>query len=226
MPQILAVVTIPKKSGIPRDAVENTFAFATDAPADAAAATAITTQLNDFYGASHGAFGSVSSWLADSVDASGTWEAMYYDISGHLGGTAHGSPFGSGLITPGTIGTDSLPSELAACLSFRSNYGTDVEFGGGGATRPRARDRGRVFIGPIKKGAVEDSSTTQEGRIIGGLCQSIVSAADALKGDATYTWSVWSRKDATLKPVTVVWCDNAWDIQRRRGADATSRFSF
>lgn len=226
MPQILAVVKIPKLSGIPADAVENTFAFATAAAADATAAAAITTQLNDFYGASHGAFGSVCSWLADSVSIANPWPITFYDISAHLGGTAHGSPFATGIITPGTVGTDSLPSELAACLSFRGGYGTDVEFGAGGTTRPRARDRGRVFIGPLKRGAVTESSPTEEGLIVGGCCQSLVSAGDALKGDATYTWSVWSRKKASLEAVTDVWADNAFDVQRRRGVKATQRFAF
>lgn len=219
MPQLLAVAKLKKASGMPNDTAENTFAFACST-AVAVAAPSIAEKLHQFYCIENTTqTRPLWAWLAASVSDGATGlQVDVYDITAHLNGSPHGSPVYTQTFDPNTSGPDSLPDEVAVCLSYHSAYGTDVEFGP--ATRPRARDRGRIFFGPLMRGAVEEDGITSEPFPATNLRLDLKAAATTLMGDGTgeaETWSVWSRTDATLKAVVGGWIDNAFDTQRRRG---------
>lgn len=225
MPQYLTVVSIHKKSGIPADDCVNTFAWARATALDSAGADDITAMLSAFYMvASAPAASAVAHWFGDCVDTAQDMDVDFYDITGHLGGTPHGSPiFRRTIGFLVATGTTSLPNELAVCLSFRSDYGTDVEFGVG--ERPRARDRGRIYFGPLAQNVVTQDATTKEAYVVSATQISLVEAAKDMAADPDNTWCVWSRSRAALEAVVDVWCDDAFDVQRRRGNDARSRYT-
>jgi hypothetical protein len=179
-----------------------------------------------------GAVFPMASYLGPQIDRRTNHARIdVYDIGPHLDGTPHGSPVDGGTFTVGAIhdGSTTEPDGVAACVSFRADYGSDVEFGAPtgvetGRLRPRARDRGRFYLGPVNSLAIDQVSAT--GRCI----WSAVFIADALAslqsvctisnypvpGNANWSLSVWSRKNATLKKAAELWMDDRPDYQRRR----------
>lgn len=148
--------------------------------------------------------------------------ASAYLIDGHLDGSDHGSPVSRQAfhLLGATAGMTNLPSEMAICLSFHAAYANDPEFQG--LARPRARDRGRVFLGPMNNGGMSQDANNVP--IIGiAYRDTIEAAAVALMNRPNHAWSVWSRKNAAVEPVVGGWIDDAWDIQRRRGEAARTR---
>lgn len=221
---VLAVVKLAMKSGIPSDVVQNTFAFEYDLTG--IGASALNTALVAFYNANHVGPGALNSYLSEALSTSSNANTIsYYDLTGHLSGTPHGSPVAVTQWTLGATGTGTPgPNEVCMCLTAQADYGTDVEFGPG--TRPRARDRSRVYIGPLEITLVTAEDTTTHAITVGTSPQQSLAASGAALLAANVGWSVWSRRDAALKPVVSGWVDNAFDIQRRRGIKASARTTF
>jgi hypothetical protein len=227
MRQVTAVTTIQNLDPN-NDASTWSFEFeSAEATGFANIAAVITACQNFVNTAGTGGTHPVCYYLGRSVDL-GTNHASVevYDITGHLGvGARHGPPVamqnftvGSEAATPGAC-----PEGVAACLSFRGDYGTDVEFGGVpvGTTRPRSRDRNRVFIGPISSFSLAQDATTQRTTLYNGLITDFLAAIFDLSSTHTggtdhWNFRVWSKMDAALKLPTEAWMDNRPDYQRRR----------
>lgn len=229
MAVVLAVVKLAKKSGIPADAVQNTFTFTTPStPAIGTELDAISSAVQAFYNTSHtfgGTTGNVAGLLAFNVSpAAGASTISFYDITTHLDGSRHGSPLRVDTWTLSAVGADSLPDELACVLSVHSDLTIYTEFGIG--TRPRARHRGRLFIGPLAQSSLTADAVTFEEILAGATRNRIAGAAVALRDDASTVWAIWSRKNADVNPVTGGWVDNAFDVQRRRGNKPSLRSTF
>ena len=121
-----------------------------------------------------------------------------------------------------TVGAAGYPSEVSITLSFHADYTTIPEHIG--STRPRARYRGRVYLGPMG----ENSGFTQTtgGRwtvVAASALTTITGAASTLLHVSSLGWSVFSRKNWALYPVIGGWVDNAFDVQRRRGTAASAK---
>lgn len=88
----------------------------------------------------------------------------------------------------------------------------------------QARRRGRIYIGPLK------TTTSTNGRPNSTAITTLATASSALGIDlnavADTTWCVWSPTSGTAVPITDGWVDNAFDTQRRRGWDPTSRTTY
>lgn len=102
----------------------------------------------------------------------------------------------------------SAPREVCLCLSFFSHQNVK-------------RKRGRLYV-PVswlQAGSslgVRPSTTVQDKVMsLGPLLSDL--------GGLGEDWSVYSKVDGTARAVTNYWCDNEWDIQRRRGLRGTSR---
>jgi len=109
--------------------------------------------------------------------------------------------------------TDPLPSEVALCLSFQ---GSKVP------GSPQNRRRGRVYIGTL------NTTYTAGGRPASSIMTAMANAAEQLSEDLNTSsnvayLSVWSQMDGAAVHVTDGWIDNAYDTQRRRGVERTSR---
>lgn len=228
MGEILCVQKWPRKSGIPEDSVDMSWVFhyGTGAP-DAAAFDAIAALLDDFWtntptGGTSAPQNYLNLVLSNNADAV---VLEFYDITSTLDGSPHGSPVGMRTLSLVPGGSGTMPSEVCSVLSYKSPYGTDVEFGAG-ALRPRSRDRGRIYIGPLAGSAFVVDTTTKEALITPQCRDDFVAAAADLAGDhTTVAWGQWSRAKAEVALVDEWWMDNACDIQRRRGIKATARSS-
>lgn len=230
---LFAMVHLRKRSGIPTDAAINTFAFITPTGQNAADyVPAAQSQLELFYnGVTAPNTLSVASFLAPSVDRSTNAALIqWYDItqgSGPgLGAPIEENPFTLAPVGPGTGGD--YPSEVAICMSYTAIADGVPEHAPGG-TRPKARYRGRIYIGPVSNLVAAIVGATSE-NVVSDPCIAVLNAAAAklaADGDAnTANWGVWSRSDVVIRSVQGGWCDNAYDTIRSRGIEPTQRISW
>lgn len=223
MPDLLVRAVMPHVSGLAEDVSINDFAFdGLTTPATAAAA------LLDFYTAIRPSGNRVSSYLARNVARTllgARFDVFAVDTPAKLSGSGPGSALGSPVLSvPWTVSPafaiEGYPSEVSICLSFRADYGGVAEEVG--ATRPRARRRGRIFLGPIASNqSTEDGNNVV--RPAASMLTDIRDAAFDLGASAIDVWCVWSRADAIFRTISFASTDNAWDTQRRRGESPTSR---
>lgn len=156
-----------------------------------------------------------------------------YDITTALGiGEDHGGPVATQNFTLPTLagGWANFPEGCAAVVSYRGDYGTDVEFGGTppGKTRPRASDRNRFYFGPLNSAATSGDVSTNRCILKPQFINDMLQAFNILDqahtaGADTWHLRVWSRKLAALKVPTEAWMDNRIDYQRRRADQGGTR---
>lgn len=217
-------VTLEHKSGQPRDRVVNTFTFSSVGVIGDFGFLDVNVALDHFYNdVAAGAASSVSSLISGAMSRTIKPIIRHYDVTGHLAGDPAGSPiaeYDMPNVLDANSGATPLPSEVAICLTAAADFNADVEFGPG--TRPRARDRSRLYIGPLHASVLDVGAANQPVPSPGAI-DTLRFAGAALRDDANTTWCVWSRAGQTVKPITNVWVDNAFDTQRRRGERATAR---
>lgn len=228
-----AVVELPRLSGIPADAVVNDWHFHWDDTGTDPGTTdfdKITEALRNFYDvANTGQTNAVSFYIAETIDRGHEWPVTIYKVPtvrGPLGAPVYGSSFA---VTHGSSGNP-YPAEVAMALSFRSDYGSDVEFASG--SRPRSTHRGRVYIGPLEGALGTEDGTTHEEFLSTAMMTDLAQAARMSFSVASpgvvfsgthWSWQQFSPKLWLGRLVTEAWADNAYDIQRRRGQAATAR---
>lgn len=222
MAMTLLIKMILKSKDPDVDNPTNSFVFHSDTATDLTNINALMASVNHFYNnVGTGGTNTIASYLSAVLDASSNaCSVEAYDITTHLDGSAHGSPVALNTWTLATVGgIPSLPEGVAATLSSRSSYGTDVEFGTG--TRPRARDRNRLYIGPLAGGAITHSGTTGRCQLLPQFITDVLAAAFNLSIGFTFSgeewvWQQWSRKNASIKIPVQLWMDDRPDYQRRR----------
>lgn len=225
MGTVHTTVTLESRSGAARDRVVNGFTFGTPAAPTDFDLLNIEAELLNFYNATPaGGFNAVGKYISGVMSRAIPPVIRHYDVSAHLNGNAAGSPIkvvdmGDNLTTPAA--SNNAPAECAIALSYAADFGGDVEFGGG--LRPRARDRGRVYIGPLTLGAFATNGTTGRCFVDPVVQGDLAFAGLALINSTTVNWHVWSRAAATTKLVTRCWVDDEPDTQRRRGGVTTNR---
>ena len=221
MPDILVVSKLVTATALPEDYAQNTWVFHADAGTAVDAATSAMTKLDTFYTTVGDLLGVNISRTADIHTHTA------YDIAGELleTPTGLGTPIHEDTFTiPAPVNTAGLPSEIAICMSFHATLtGAAVEVG---ATRPRSRRHGRVYLGPLNLQVVNEESGQGVSRPRATVRTQIAAAGAALIGGSGAIWSVWSRTDKLVRPVVGGWVDNAFDVQRRRGVATTARTTF
>jgi hypothetical protein len=148
----------------------------------------------------------------------------WYDVTAHLNGSSAGSPFRMDTWQLGAGGnfTDYAPG-VCVLGAYRAAYASDMEHVG--ATRPRARDRGRLYFGPLNTLAIE----TIAGLVTPAFSTDFAAAIDSHMQTQNSTsanqfnWVVWSRKAAAVKPAEFYYVDEAATYQRRRADSTESR---
>jgi hypothetical protein len=227
---VLADVILPSTTGLIEDQVVNTFAFLTPVTGAVSATDAdhIQFALADFYNSVDATSGeTVANFLGTQLDrATNGVKIKIYDLAGHLDGTAHGSPVFERFFTlgPSQGGETNLPAEVAMVLSFHSDL-TNLQQEQG-STRPAARARGRIYLGPLCTLAKVEYASSHQVYLSGGARNTVIGAATRLMNDANTVWAQWSRKNAEVLPVVGGFMDDALDSQRRRGVAATIRSTF
>lgn len=110
---------------------------------------------------------------------------------------------------------DPLPSEVALVASFQGPKISGIK---------QARRRGRNYIGPLK------ASLNTLGRPSATALTNLAAAYDLfgtqVNAITDVDWVVWSGVSLTATPITDGWVDNAFDTQRRRGVQTTSRTTY
>lgn len=224
MPTVHTTVTLPHRSGLARDNVINSFTFDTVDPLSPGLYDEIRDSVEEFYNATDAlVLVQVGRYINSSISRSTPPIVRMYDVSAHMSGAPAGSPVGTRAFVanlPSSASETGLPNEVAVCLTMAADFGSDVEFGPG--TRPRARDRARVYVGPLNITAAFSAVgiTKPDTDFRTNLAEAGARLARRL---GTANVVVWSRAAAATKPVTHVWVDDAFDTQRRRGERPTSR---
>lgn len=226
MGSLHATVSFPHKSGLVRDEVVNTFAFSKVGAWTTPDFASIEPALADFYTTTPaGAIRSVGNYMGNQLSRVTGATLRFFDITGHEDGTPAGSPVAINTlpVLGAMFGSLPLPGQVSAVLSFHGDYGADVEFAPG--ARPRSRDRGRIYLGPLSNATGAEDATTHDVFLDTQFKTDVLAAAKALRAalDPGIIWCAWSRKNARLSPITTWWFDNVMDTQRRREQRPTSK---
>jgi hypothetical protein len=186
-------VLLHKTSGIPADDVINTLHFSVNAP-DTIEGTC--DEVAGVYAARQALF---------SNDLSGMTIKAYEEGTNPAGPVVSKNyPFAPGSAT-------ASPAEICLCLSYATVDNPD-------ASTPRRR--GRLYIGPFSGGVVSNARPQPTIRTeMVGLGQALASVGTA----SNTTWVMYSQRDNAYAKIEVVWCDDAWDTQRRRGVEPSAR---
>lgn len=223
MPIYRAQVTLNRRSGIPRDAVTNSWTFLTDSPNAEAVAGSVTTQLELFYAAIRSF---LSNTLSQEVNANRV--KLYRLTPGQAGpqDDVLGPPLAQRSWSMGPTATGSAAAELAVALSFNADiFGISEEQG---TSRPANRRRGRVFIGPLGDNTGVPEPTTNELRPSDGFRNSILDAVMTMNANLAaiapaIIHVAYSAMDNVTRPIVRYSVDNAYDVQRRRGVRPTNK---
>lgn len=238
MPEVIVRAEIPSKSGLVVDKFTNTFSFSNVPDLGNATLDALLDSVGDFYrNIPGGALIPLTDLYSPEVDNTASATLLKaYDATGHLDGlSSMGAPVrqGTTTFTAATGAPDGLPAEVAFCVTMetatRAEEPVEVDDSGDPGLerdRPMQRHTGRVFLGPLNVGCL--SEVFGQVRPGSNLMDTANLAIDQLATDAFVNaggsqLSVWSRRDATMRPVEFVSCDNAFDVIRSRGPKSTLR---
>ena len=244
--EFLARAVLPAVSGQPKDTVINDFAFL-----DATTLLVAEAYIEAFYNDPNVTNNrKVAEFISQTITRAvlGCRVDLYLlDSPGKLAGT---TPLGSPVLSvPWTLGagngTAALPSEIALVTSFHADLTGVLEHGAfsttipsseaaidqgapavhGGIIRPRARRRGRLYIGPLQ-GAALTTDIATEGRPVAAFVTALKESSERLRHTAFATCGVWSRRDAAVLTAVGGYTDREFDTQRRRGHEGTSPSSW
>lgn len=229
---LFVTASFDKMSGLPEDATMNSFAFIhpNDAPVTADFVD-ITNAIYDFYNKTYAPQAyPVSAQLSPSLARGGSdINLAYYDISPDstpgMGSPIHEAAVA--LLAP-PAGTFPLPAECAVTLSLTATATGVPEHAPGGA-RPKARYRGRIFIGPLCTTVSAQRGVTNEAMVDNNFALKLTLASQGMLTALTakgIVWGIWSRTDAVVRAITGGWVDDTFDTIRSRGVEQTARSSF
>lgn len=231
MPRYIAEVARQSGTGLPGDQAENVWHFSSagSGPGTTAEAAAIVTALATFYTVGPtGSLSPVQVYLSSAWSETTIVKVYDEDVVTKPKPILHSGNFE--IITSASP----LPENVALCLSYRS-------------TANAPRHRGRIYMGPLGNGAMDDSGSTQDAPLVEsrpsvGFRQSLAAAAGKLVGEQTggVTWCLrsglgagtWNNKTktgtkiVTYEPVQGGWVDNEWDTVRSRRIKASTRSLF
>lgn len=202
-----AMAVFQGHSGLPEDRYVNTFHFSNLSTYSSLLSDAFSV-LEDLY-FNPNTTAPLNEWLSPTLlrDA----EFRFYDLSDPEPRVPTIEPF-----TLGTAqDTDGDPEECAAVLSFH------------GEPPVTARRRGRIYLGPLAQGAIASADIDTYSALHPQLVTDMLLAASHALGVSEGNGAGWSIRSTVptenFVPIVGGWVDNAIDIQRRRGAEATVR---
>jgi hypothetical protein len=203
MALIRCMVIFDNVSMLPEDRYVNTWWF--EGAGLASVIGEVAEPLESFYKSNPGTGDTITDMMSASVKrGTDAAEMRFYDM-------AHDEPRSPVIrkwTVPPHVSVEKLPNEVSICLSFK-------------AAGNRARERGRVYLGPWRSGIL--SQSPEDSRPQTWAVDCIAEAAEDFLAAVSPAWVVHSEKYDETFPVVSGWVDNAWDIQRRRGADPTTR---
>lgn len=228
--------------GVPKDDIVNTFTVAGNT-------TALTQPeiigccqaVADFFratGPNHAI--TLASIMSREIDGGADRTVVKaYDITPVLSGGMMGSPIATYTYGFPTVqGGSSLPRELAAVLRFETalrnvspvegadNIALGPPDAGTKRDRPKSRETGRVYIGPLNFAVLannlDSSINTTLRDTATGAGLDLYNALKAISPANILGLGVWSRQSGKVSPVAHFYMDNAMDVIRKRGPKATT----
>lgn len=210
MARCIAQVALDRKNHLPEDVIVNTWHFESDGSFDSEQEE-LGSRLASFYIA-----------MADTWSGvlAGTGTISMYDYDDAKPRVpVYTLPFNFGTLA------DAMPSEVCICLSMTA----DVASG-----EIKARRRGRVYLGPLGRNvSTFAAGETADGRPPTATLTGILDRASTMARGSlgSFRLAVFSpatktqggTDDEAWNDVTSLWVDNAFDIQRRRGARPTAK---
>lgn len=223
--QYLVKAIMSAQSGLTEDQIVNDWAFTWTGAGDPFEAdfVSLMAAVDQFYNGDPGSGDMPGKYISAWVNRSATHSMAIYQLTA--------PPIGSPVFEDDWLGPTSpyassaLPLEVAGVVSFHADLtGVPEE---SGATRPKARRRGRVFVGPLIDDAITGDTPPYmlSAAFTLALRANINFMADTALAD-DWTFGVWSRADQTVRPAVGGWTDNAPDTQRRRGKSPTTRVTY
>lgn len=208
-------VVLPYTTNLPRDVAVNTFHFYRATELDGPELAQLAGTFTRFYSVAPPSPGgvSLSSFIGTTVTR-GTLgcRTEIYDLAD----PEPRPPVAVNNFTLGAAGGGTnLPLEVSVVNSFQ---------GPRLAGSAQSRRRGRIFVGPLRSGAVDGTGTPVTAT---PLRQLLISASARLRdeciADVGGQWVVLSRVSGEVAPVSNGWVDDDPDTQRRRGLRTTNR---
>lgn len=202
-------------SGLPEDQYVNTFHFiAADLSGFDFQALALIVRA--FYSATPaGESLAIKNYLSGIADEPGE-RVKIYDLADAM----PRNPLYDEIFSPASMGsasTGTLPSECAVALSYSAPPLAGI---------PPPQLRGRIYLGPWSNLALAGGGVGVPPSVDFGLRTIITKSAKetALAAEASgAVWAVYSPTRGAAAEISTFWCDDAWDIQRRRGEKPTER---
>lgn len=212
-----AMSRIPNDTGAGADAVVNTFHFATDDVGS------VAEEAEDVWSLVGAWLLAVDGFLSENLSPTATVTVYNLEDS-----EPRVPVFEDDVAL--TLGTSQTANQLALVMRYRANYTSGV---------PRARRRGRLFIGPLSAAGVDDTgdmkpSPSQIAVVATAGAALHLTTPGAISG-STIAWSVFSRAiyndtpgttaaklAAAFSTVVEVSVPNRFGTQRRRVTEVTS----
>lgn len=208
MTNMRAMAVFQGGSGLPEDRFINVFHFTGGgvAASDMAAAAARVAEFYDSVPA--GASTAVGGFLSPYIQRA--FEVRVYDLD-----TPKPRVPTIGTYTlPASVNPSGMPEEVALCVSYTA------------APPITKRRRGRIYIGPLNQSAAVfvPASTTDFSHPGEEFTNTCAFAAAFLAQDGTVDWVIRSSLPTeNFVRIAAGYVDNAFDTQRRRGPDPTTR---
>lgn len=199
-------------SGLPEDQYVNTFYFITGGAPTGEESDIAAGFVGALYKNAVGGVGSPASFLSGQL--SGLVTIKTYNMADALPRTPIETY--TDVYSVDSEASVGLPPEVAVCLSYAA-----APVGG----IPASRLRGRIYFGPLASEAAV-LGTNHHAEVSTVLMARLTEGAEAMQAGAAaleLQWAMYSPTRGAASPIVKVWCDNAFDTQRRRGNDATSR---
>jgi hypothetical protein len=194
------MITIPMTSGLPEDAAVNTWHCD---------ALSLPGGYEDFVDELEVLYREIGDLWSTKVDDTKVRATVY-----RMADPTPRAPVFTRLLTGLTKGSAALPPEIAITCSFQGERTSGES---------QARRRGRVFLGPLSTVWTSTTDPTVAAANLTKISNAFNAFVGASDISATFDWCVYSPSDASLVPVNNGWVDNAFDVQRRRGTDPTTR---
>lgn len=119
------------------------------------------------------------------------------------------------IVNAGQFWQQSVPRELALCLSFS------------GPRRGNRHERGRIYLNPAIEAAAIAPGLRPGASVMTWALDFYTVPNESFPdiGGIDWKFGVWSRKYQTFRQTTQAWVNDEWDIQRRRGLRESTRQS-
>lgn len=257
MTSYLILATLTNFDGVVADEYVNSFAFDT-----AQAQRPTPPPITDLLGAVNRFYQNIAPILCSEISqAANAHTLTAFDITAHLNGSPHGSPVATQTMTLTTGVSGFIPEQAALVLrhtafipagllersaTIDTTIPTDEEGQDEGAAvvhsgfdHPKARLRGRNYLGPLDATAISADSSRHRIASPAATAALTTAVASSTNNDpqsllaATFTtpngknqsgWGVWSRRGGAVVLVANVACDKALGTVRRRRVQKLGTF--